>query len=338
MPAVSLHGVTIAWSVAGLSDDPLAVLLAGLAPVSPETIDPESRTTVRIELRPAPSSTSADPRGEGWTPAFFHGVVEAHRGPRGFLVWDGATRVFIPPSGTPIEAFVATPDRELHPGSLSTTLQVVLAIALRSMGLFHLHAAALVLASGVPVIVVGGHGAGKTSTTLALLEAGADYLGDDALYLTRTTPSSPLEVVAFPREFHLGPATLATFPRLEALALPLPPLGRKRPVDPRVAYPGRFRASFALAGDGPALALFPSIVAEPVTTIVPLARAEAFGRFLGSSGAVVVDGVPGRDENLALLSALLGSVRCYEVRLGGDAILDSRRAIANRIQTVASSA
>jgi hypothetical protein len=45
----------------------------------------------------------------------------------------------------------------------------------------------------------------------------------------------------------------------------------------------------------------------------------------------VVEGIPGRDENLALLSALLGAVRCYEVRLGTDALADPAKAIAERV-------
>ncbi len=348
MPAVSIHGVTIAWSLSGLASDPLAEFLAGLASASPEA-DAHASPIVHITLRPSAPEASADPRGEGWKPSFFHGIVEAHHGPRGFLVWDRASRVFIPHGGAPIDAQIA-PEREVVRGSLKTALQVAFALALRPQGLFHLHAAALVLPSGVPVFVVGGSGAGKTSTTLALLEGrdasdGADYLGDDTLYLGRMAPGAAapdgaLHVVAFPRDFHIGEATLAAVPRLAPLLGPLPAYGTKRPLDARRAYPGRFRPSFALTGAeaGGALALFPSVVAAPVTEVVPLARAAAFGRLLASSGAIVCEGVPGREENLALLSALLGAVRCYEVRLGADALADPASAIAGKIAALARTA
>jgi len=344
MPAVSIHSATIEWSLSGLSFDPLAELLAGLSPASPEDVAASS-TKVRLELRPSPPEAAADPRDEGWVPAFFHGIVEAHRSESGFLVWDRASRVFIPRDGGVIDARIATPEQEVVRGSLKSVLQVSFALALRlQAGLFHLHAAALVLASGVPVFVVGESGAGKTSTTLALLEGppggrGADYLGDDTLYLTRAAPpgaepgGDALHVVAFPREFHIGDSTLASVPRLGPLLGPLPHYGTKRPLDARLAYPGRFRPYLSLARDEKrALALFPTVAAgAPATEVVPLARAEAFGRFLGSSGAIVVEGIPGRDENLALLSALLGAVRCYEVRLGTDALADPAKAIAERV-------
>jgi hypothetical protein len=337
MPVASLHGVTLAWSLGGLRFDPLADLL-GMLEVDVDTGLLSQGSTVRIELRPAPPSAAGDPRDEGWEPSFFHGVVQAYRGAGGFLIWDHASRVIIAPGGAPVLADVAPPEREVVPGSTGAVLQIALALALRPAGLFHLHAAALVLPSGVPVIVAGGSGAGKTTTTLALLEAGADYLGDDTLFLHAPAPGSgaAVDVIAFPREFHLGPTTLAAFPRLGPLAGPPSARGDKRPLDPRRAYPGRHRPSVAVRpleadGGAGAIALFPSIAAAPVTTLAPIARADAFGHLLASSASLVIDGADGRDENVALLGALLGAARCHEIRLGADAIGDPRGAIASRI-------
>ncbi len=331
MPAVALHGVTIAWSVAGPTRDPLADLLAGLAPATA----PEA-PAVRLEIRAASNEAAADPRAEGWAPSFFHGVVDAFHGAGGFLIWDRASRVRVPPGGAPIEAAIAPADREIVPGSAGTALQIALVLALRRAGLFHLHGAALVLGSGVPVLVVGGSGAGKTTTTLALLEAGAEYLGDDALYLAAGARAGGVDVVAFPRAFHLGPATLATFPRLLPLADPPAAHGDKRPLNPARAYRGRFRPFFSLpAGPAGALALFPSIAAaEEETALAPLARADAFGHLLASSGALIIPAAAGRAENLALLGALLGALRCHEIRLGAD-VLAAPAAVAARIAALA---
>jgi hypothetical protein len=310
MPAASIHGVTLAWSLMGLPFDPLAEILSMLEPAG------EGAPSVRFELRPAGPGAAADPQNAGWEPSFFHGGIQAYRGADGLLIWDRASRVLLPLDGGPIVAEIAAPDREAIPGSADTVLQIALAFALRRAGLFHLHAAAVILPSGVPVLIAGGSGAGKTTTTLALVEAGADYLGDDTLFLSAPPgDAAAVDVVAFPREFHIGPATLAAFPRLAPLA-GSPARSNKRPLDPRLAFPGRSRASLLLRSG--AVALFPSISAAPVTTAVPLARADAFGHLLASSAALVIDGVVGRAENLALLAALLGAVRCYEIRLGSD--------------------
>ena len=327
MPAARLHDVTITWSIEGLAFDPLAELLAMLEPAT----DDGGEGALHVALRPARPGAAADPREEGWAPSFFHGIVQAYRGEGGFLLWDRASRALIPSGGGAVEAEIAAPEREIEPGSAGAMLQIALALALRARGLFHLHAAALVHGSGATgatgagVVVVGGSGAGKTTTTLALLEAGAAYLGDDALFLE----ASPLKLLAFPRAFHLGAATLAAFPRLEAIAGAPNRRGDKRPVDPRRAYPGRHLPLLA----GVSLALFPSIAApvRELTELVPLARAEAFGHLLASSAALVIEGLPGREENLALLGALLGAARCFELRLGRDALTDPVSAIAARV-------
>jgi hypothetical protein len=47
--------------------------------------------------------------------------------------------------------------------------------------------------------------------------------------------------------------------------------------------------------------------------------------------ALIVEGLPHRDENLALLRALAFAATCYELRLGEDALGAPERVIAARI-------
>ncbi|APR85429.1 Hypothetical protein A7982_10778 [Minicystis rosea] len=312
----------LAWS-GEAPFDPIASVLAMVDPIAPEPI---AEPAVRFVLRSAGPEIAADPRAEGWEPSFFHGIVQAYRRGGGFLLWDRASRVHLPEGDAPIEVAVAA--REVEPGSAAAMIEVAIPLALRRFGLFHIHAAALRHPSGESILVAGGSGAGKTSTTIALIEAGSQYLGDDAHFLSSN--AGGLCISVFPRAFHLAPATIAAFPRLEAFAGP--PSGRrdKRALDARRAFPDRHLATMPLS-PGRVLALFPSVVDAPVTELLPIPRADAFGLLLASSAALVIDGLAGRDENLRVIQAVLTASRCFELRLGRDALVDPRAEVAARI-------
>src|SRR5262249_11724091 len=126
------------------------------------------------------------------------------------------------------------------------------------------------------------------------------------------------------------PATLAAFPRLLPLAGPSPPGTDKQPVDPRIAFPGRHLAEIPLRPDE-TLALFPRIGGGPTTEIGLISKAEAFGHLLAESAAVIVEGLPRRDENLALLRALSDAAACLEIGLGQDALAAESPSIASQI-------
>lgn len=323
--AVSLHGVTIAWSSDGLAFDPMARVLAIESADAAHAPQP----SIAFTLRPAAEGAADDPLGEGWEPSFFHGIVQAYRRGDAFLLWDRASRVRL--EGARVHGEIASQDREITKGSTGAMLEIALALSLRGRRLFHMHAAALALPSDERVLVVGGSGAGKTTTTISLLEAGARYLGDDALFLV--AEGAGLSAASFPREFHLGPATLSAFPRLAALAGPPSGHHDKRSLDPRAAFPHRRVPSLSL--DEGVVAIFPAVADSATTEIEDLPRAEAFGLFLASSAALVIEGLPGRDENLAVLRALLAASRCFELRLGRDALVDPKGAVADRIARIA---
>jgi hypothetical protein len=352
MPRASLFGVDLAWSCDGLAADPMARLLEA-TPIPPAPPQPPG---VQMILRPATATAAADPLAEGARPSFYQGVVQAYlveppgpARPLTFLLWDRASRVTarLDPHAPLIEAEIAPEDREPAPGSALGMLQIALALTLRCHGLFHLHAAALVHPSGAGVLLAGGSGAGKTTATIALLEAGFDdrsssssftarsysYLGDDSLFL-RARPEG-VSVLASPRAFHLGPETLSAFPRLRPLADPRAGARGKLALDPRLAFPERFRPAM----EAPAVVLLPQIRASSAaSSIAPVAPADALFALIGSSASLFIDGLPGRAENLALLPKLLPRKGAFELALGQDALAAPASTLAPLLEQALSTA
>jgi hypothetical protein len=328
MPRASLHGVSVDWSTEGGAPDLLAPL--GLEEASLE--GDAAQGQVEIALRPAPSGAAEDPARLGHAPAFFHGIVQAYRElpgePPAFLLWDRASLIHVPLEGGPIEALVAAPGREPMPGSGRAALEIALLVALRRHGLFHLHAAAVAPPLGPGVLVAGGSGAGKTTAAVALIESGFAWLGDDAQLLAQRGDNG-LAVLAFPRPFHIGPATLAAFPRLGPLTTPSAGHGDKCTLDPRRAFPDRARKGL----DMPALVLHPRVDPAADLALAPLPPAEALGLLIAASASLVVEGMPGRDQHLALCKRLASGARHVELVMG-PALLKAPSRLAHAVNAL----
>lgn len=312
MESARLHGVLLRFSCApGVRD--LAAELGLRRGIG--GFEETNRGAIDITSREAGPEASSDPASEGYRPTFFHGIVQAYRepegAPKGVLLWDKRSRVLVPEGQGRIEALVA--GEELVPGSARATLEIALSLALRPLGLFHLHAAAVVDPEGFPVLVVGGSGAGKTTATIALVEAGYAFLGDDAL-LVEEGP----RLLAFPRPFHVGAATLAAFGRLAPLVGGLSGHADKRDLDPDLAFPGRARASC----EAPALVLHPRIERGTTTSLFPLSKAEALGNLVASSGGLVIEGAPHKEAQLALLGRITNGARQLELCMSEDLLAD----------------
>lgn len=186
--------------------------------------------------------------------------------------------------------------------------------ALRARRLFELHAAGVALEGHAPIIIVGDSGAGKTTLMLALVEAGFGYLGDDRVLVRRGIGAPHPIVCSYPRAFHVGERTLASFSGLASVAEAPRGTEEKHAVDPRLAYPTAHR----LGGEPPALLLFTQLGHCPDTVTRALPQAEAFGRLLSASAILAVEGMPHRDENLSCLRDLVVATPCYELIAGYD--------------------
>lgn len=307
----AFHGTCIEVDGDPAALDGAAEILGGL----PEGAGPAD---LLIRLRAGP----ARPRPPG-PRAFYHGVVEAFVDGRDVILWDGASQARVRAGGGEIAVEVAP--ESLRDGHVfaHVFLLVALVVALRWRDLFHVHAGALVAPGGRGILVVGDAGAGKSTLSLALIEAGCDFLGDDAVFL-RTAVEA--EVLALPRAFHVAPRTAAAFPRVAALLGECLPAGEKRRLDPFVAWPGRQRATM----DFPEVILLPTVEGGMETTLERVNAAEALGALLESSTYAIVEGLPGAMDHLEALRRVADGARAYRVRLGLD-LLEHPEEIARRV-------
>lgn len=305
--ARDLHGVVVEIDDR-LPGRPSSVLLDAFPAA------PGAPAALRIALEVAPSPRPA-PAGE---PAYFHFAIRAVRGRAGTALWDGASVLSLS-SGTGIRG-------EVHASSLADPrafahgmLLLALFEALRAHGLFQLHGAAL-RAPGGDLLVAGGSGAGKSTTTLALAAAGLAVTGDDTVLLARRDARPAL--LALPRAFHVGEAAARAFPALTPFLGPRFGETGKRFLDADGALG---RAHLRAAGP-PRAILFPRVVAAAETTrLEPVAAADALGRLIEASALLVVDGAARVPEQLALLAELSDGARAYSVSLGHDLLRDPRR-------------
>ena len=253
-------------------------------------------------------------------------MVGCHAAGDDLLLWDGYSSARVAAGGSRVDVDLA--EESLRDGHhfAQVFLLMALVVALRWHGRFHLHAGALVTPGGAGILVAGGAGAGKSTLTLALLESGCAYLGDDAVFL----PHEAGAVQALPRPFHVAPRTAAAFPRLAALLSDRLASGDKRRLDPRQAWPGRERDVMAL----PWVLLLPRVSDAPSTTLVPLPRAEAMGSLIESSALVVVDGLPGREEHLAVLQRVADGARAFAVESGLDLLASPAGTTARLLRSV----
>ncbi len=259
-----------------------------------------------------------DPLQHGCRPTFFQGIVQAYRAPSRdttlTLLSDTTSLFFVDEYRGHIDGFVA--DHDAVPGSSRAALEIALALVLRWRGRFHLHAGAIVLPEGESILLVGGSGAGKTTATLALVEAGSLFLGDDALVLANTDDGP--RIWSFPRLFHVGPETLDAFPRLRLLSRETHGYGDKRAIDPTLAFPSRATASCG----APTRILHPRIEQAENTMLTPLSKAEGLGNLIAQSASLLIEGGPNKDEHLSLLSRIANDAEHIDLRLGRDLLHD----------------
>jgi hypothetical protein len=153
-------------------------------------------------------------------------------------------------------------------------------------------------------LLVGPPGSGKSTTTLACLEAGLGYVGDDYV-LVETEPSA--RAVTVYSTAKLNAPSLELLPRLPALQLT--PDAQKFVVDVAIARPGQVRPSAAISA-----ILLPEVTGGRLR-LRPAAPAEALRALAPST---VLQHSYESATGMSVMAALVREVPAYRLALGSE--------------------
>jgi hypothetical protein len=221
-----------------------------------------------------------------------HGVVD---------LASGSAELRVPPVAEPVGTDPAA-------WTLFSAATLAAALLLGRMERALAHAAAVVGPDGRAWLLVGDSHAGKTTTSVNLLQAGWRYVSDDQVVLYRAADGG-LSVEGWPRPFHLDEGW-------EAGA----PLHRRGTTDPRERWPGRWMRTAPLAG-----LLFPRVEADRPTAREALPAPDALARLLRQSPWLLAD--RGAAPRVLRLLQEAASLPAYELRLGLDTYADPERLV-----------
>lgn len=198
--------------------------------------------------------------------------------------------------------------------------QVLFFLLLRRQGCYTLHANAVLppAQSSTPragVLIVGDCGAGKTTLTLSLLQAGWRCVGDDMLILAQEMAGT---VVAYGlrRGFSCTPQTANAFPALQSLLAVGPNLVRnKKFVEAEACYPAQFTSDCT-----PHLLLFPAIVPHPASALLNLTAATGMSQLLGQPRAGILFDPPTVAGHFQLYGQLVRQTSSAQFLSGQDVL------------------
>ena len=279
-------------------------------PAAPQASQPEAVIDVRLRER-------VPTRPEGGPAMLLDPVGAWPHGEAGFVLRSRDGEVTGAVDLEALEASLEPTERAAHPHALPdeprnaavfSGLTLASALLLNRMGRALVHGAAVVAPDGRAWLLVGDAFAGKTTTTVNLIQSGWDWVSDDTVVLRRG-PAGEVVVEGWPRAFHLdrgyesGRST-----------------GERDTVEPGDFGPGGWRRSAPVAG-----VLFPRVEPELPTTRAPIAAADALSRLVRQSPWLLADPAVANDV-LALLTATVSSTN-LELRLGQDCYRNPERLV-----------
>jgi len=179
---------------------------------------------------------------------------------------------------------------------------------LRRRGLYNLHAAGFRV-NGKALLFPGTSGSGKSTLSIALLRVGMEFLGDDMLFLTRT--SSDLRVLGFSDEIDVTEETVGFFPELaHLLESSLAPGWPKRSVRSEEVF-----CQMPLQECSPGVLIFPRIAQGKESVLCSITKEEAFMELVPN---VMLTEISTCKAHFDVLSELVKTSTCYRMEMGHD--------------------
>lgn len=208
--------------------------------------------------------------------------------------------------------------------------QVFFFLLLRRQGYYTLHANAVLPplqsdTSHAGVLLVGDCGAGKTTLTLSLLQAGWRCVGDDMLILAKE-PAGAIVAYGMRRGFSCTPQTANAFPALQTFAEGPDLVRNKKFIQAEACYPAQFAALCT-----PHLLLFPTIVARPTSEVLGLSAATGMSQLLGQPRAGLLFDPPTVACHFQLYGQLVQQAASAQF-LGGQDVLTAPAAVGHLLE------
>lgn len=182
---------------------------------------------------------------------------------------------------------------------------------LRPLGVFGLHAAAVVTPSGRGLLLVGDSGSGKSTLTLGLVRSGWSYVSDDSVLLRSTAGIA--EALALRKPLSIISAEAARYPEFEPAMTPTRRASdRKRRLDLRDHCPERFVPRVR-----PEILLLCRIIEGPDSQLRPVDAVAGLHALLEQSGLQLMEPSTAGLQ-LEVLRQLVRQCRIYWLSAGRD--------------------
>lgn len=201
-------------------------------------------------------------------------------------------------------------------------LRIALLFFVRRLGFFEIHGGACVAPTGEGMIFLGNSGSGKTSAVLSVIEAGWNFIGDDALLVEVFKAEHEAEQVwvrSARNRFSMTAHALERFPRLNQFAYKAVQRIDKWVFDPVLAWPGRQTTICR-----PAFLIFSRIADQADSEVRPVRAGDALGRLMASTPWIALDRETAA-THINVYRSLAHSCYSFELQAGRDLLENPSR-------------